>query len=130
MAAKPDRVSRQRRALTGPPTRNEEHHAMAAQSMSDQLREWVAKAIQDACLGEDFGYETAWTLTPPRLTYTVLITTASPLIGQGQILMPFNVPSSALNEETVRAGVHHVMGELRSTARKLIQGPAHRAPHN
>jgi hypothetical protein len=104
---------------------------MTAISMSQQLREWVAKAIEDACLGEDFGYETAWTVSPPRLTYTVVITMANPLLGQGPIVMPFILPAT-FDEATVREGTHHVMGQLRVTARKLLEGPAQRAnaPHN
>jgi hypothetical protein len=105
---------------------------MAAIDLTGQLRDWVAKAIKEACMGEDFGYETAWALKPPRLTYTVVITMPNPLLGQGPVVMPFSLPVGSLDEDTVRAGVHHVMGELCKIGRQLLEGPPQRAsaPHN
>lgn len=100
---------------------------MAAIDMTAQLREWVAKGITFECLGEDFGFDTSLRFQPPRLAWTVIITMANPLLGQGPVVMPFSVDAGSLTEENIREGVHHVLTELRKTRRKLLEGPRQRA---
>ena len=87
----------------------------------------MAEAIRLECFGEDFGYDTSLRFQPPRLAWTVIITMANPLLGQGPVVMPFSVDAGSLTEENIHGGVHHVLTELRKTRRKLLEGSAQRA---
>lgn len=93
---------------------------MAAIDMTGQLREWVAKAVNDGCLGEDFAWDVRWDIKAPILAYTVLLSMANPLLGQGPVIQTFQLSVSSLTEEHVREGVHNVIGALRNTRTKII----------
>jgi hypothetical protein len=97
---------------------------MAAIDMNAQLREWVAKAINDGCMGEEFGFDIHWDLKPPLLYYTVIMTMQNPMLGQGPLVMPVKIPIGAVREDAVRAGVHHLMSELRKLHKQVLDaGP-------
>lgn len=97
---------------------------MAAIDMNAQLREWVAKAINEGCMGEEFGFDVSWGIQPPTVVYTLVITMKNPMLGKGPIVMPFTVPLPALREDAVRMGVHHTMGQLRGAYKKILDaGP-------
>jgi len=101
---------------------------MAAIDMTGQLREWVAKAVNDGCLGEDFPWDVRWDIKAPMLAYTVIVGISNPMLGQGPVLQPFQVPVTALREDIVREGVHEAMTMLRATRRKLLAAAAN--PHH
>lgn len=92
---------------------------MAATDMSGLLREWVAKAVSDGCLRDDFGWDTRWDLRAPVFAYTVVLALKNPILGQGPIVQTFQAPISSLQEDTIREGVHELMTQLRQT-RKLV----------
>jgi hypothetical protein len=97
---------------------------MAAIDMNAQLRGWVAKAINDGCMGEEFGYDVRWDLKPPVLYHTVVITMSNPMLGQGPLVQQFKAPVSALREDAIRLGVHHVMDQLRELHKQVLSaGP-------
>jgi hypothetical protein len=97
---------------------------MAAIDMNAQLRQWIAKAINDACMGEEFGYDVRWDLKDPLLFYSIVLTMSNPMLGQGPLVQQFKAPIGALREDAIRMGVHHVMGQLRALHKQVLDaGP-------
>jgi hypothetical protein len=96
---------------------------MAAIDMSGQLREWVSKAITDACLREDFGFDVRWDTQGQMLVYTVIVTMPNPLLGKGPLLQRFSASVTSLREDEIRAGVHTVMQQLRDLHKQILAAP-------
>lgn len=97
---------------------------MAAIDMHAQLRKWVSEAINDACMREDFGYDVRWDLKDPLLFYSIVLTMSNPMLGQGPLVQQFKAPIGALREDAIRLGVHHVMGQLRTLHKQVLDaGP-------
>ena len=105
---------------------------MAAIDMSAQLREWVASAINDACMGEDFAFDVRWDTQGQTLAYTVIVTMPNPMLGQGPLLDRFSAPVSLLREDAIRGGVHQLMQQLRGLRKQLLEAPKPKraAEHN
>jgi hypothetical protein len=100
---------------------------MGAVDVTVRLRGWVAAAIEDACMGEEFWYDTDWQIMQTGQTramvYNVVVMMRNPLLGQGPLIMPFQVPITAVREDAVRMGVHHAMGELRKLHKQVLDNP-------
>lgn len=96
---------------------------MAAIDMSAQLREWVTQAINDACMREDFAFDVRWDTQGQTLAYTVIVTMPNPLLGKGPLLQRFTASVTSLREDAIRAGVHHVMQQLRELHKQILDAP-------
>jgi hypothetical protein len=105
---------------------------MTAVHIGDQLDAWVAKAINDGAMGEEFWHDHAGSTVMgpvgPSLRYTVIITMKNPLLGQGPLIMPFTVPIGAMREDAVRLGVHNAMGQLRELHKQLLDAKPRLVP--
>lgn len=97
---------------------------MAAIDMTAQVREWVAKAIGEASLREDFAFDVRWDTSPSTIVYTVIITMPNPLLGKGPLLNRFTAPVSAIREDAIRLGVHTVMQQLREMHKTILDAEA------
>ena len=99
---------------------------MAAQDIAAQVQDWVAGEIGRQCFGEDFGF--AVTFGPAQVpngqggavmvaSWQLLMTTANPLLGQGDLyhLVPLGVTRP--KEDQVRALVADGVRQLRDLAR-------------
>jgi hypothetical protein len=103
---------------------------MAAIDMTGQLRDWVAQAISDGCMGEDFGFDTTWNVAPGSLLYTVIVTLRNPFLGRGPLLIPFSVPVTKLSEATIRPAVHTLMAQLRQARSELLAAGSNATPQS
>jgi hypothetical protein len=88
--------------------------------------------IGDGCMGEEFWYDVRWQIAAAgnvrNVQYNVIVAMTNPLLGQGPLVMPFQLPIGIMREEIVRNAVHQAMGQLRALHRAQLHGPKQPSP--
>lgn len=109
---------------------------MAAEDVQAQALAWALDETSKACFGEDYGVAVTWGPQPVQTpqgvfmvaAWMLLLTTRSPLIGDGPLFHLAPVGMNLPDEAQVRAQVTDGIGQLRTLRSKKLAGSNGKAP--
>jgi hypothetical protein len=97
---------------------------MAATDIAAKVRSAALSTIERSCFGEDFGVDASASLaqsaTGPVVVYTLIVTTRSPLLGQGSLVHVTQIQSPDPSAEQIDQAVTQAMAELRRASSKIL----------
>jgi hypothetical protein len=105
---------------------------MAATDIQAEVSMWVADEVRQQCFTEDFGWSVTWAPAPVQTPAGVVIvpgwhlvlTTKSPLLGEGDLFHLAQLGAPRPAESFVRAEVGKGMTALRGLAKSKLNGHA------
>lgn len=100
---------------------------MGASDTMAKLRSTALATIERNCFGEDFAFDATTVVAPTpaggvMVAYTLILTTRSPLLGQGPLMNVMQIPSPAPTAEQVEQVVIEGMKGLRALSTKILSG--------
>lgn len=108
---------------------------MAAYDISERIRSWVAAAIAQTCMGQEFGYDVRFDagsvpgVPGTVVNYTVVITLRHPLLGQPPFAGTFTVPVERLgDEQLVRSTAQQAVLQLGKLHKDTLDAVKHGGP--
>lgn len=107
---------------------------MAAIDNGAKLRATALAAIDRQCFGEDFGFDASVSLAQGPTgnvmpVYTLVLTTRSPLLGQGPLVNVTTLPSPDPTTDQVEQAVTQALQGLRDLSTKILSGDQSSAVH-
>lgn len=100
---------------------------MSAIDVSAKVRAAAVAAVDKACFGEDFGVDTSCAMAQSPaggvvVLYTLILSTRSPLLGQGPLVNITQIASPNPTAEQVEQAVTQGMKSLRDHASEILRG--------